>query len=268
MLLSREFLILFAASALACAIGFKKYIWFISIGYGLSISAIGIALWCLYSSQMAEAPKLISCVLLILYGIRLSGYLLFRELKSSSYNRKMKTEISDGSKMPGYVKILLWLSCALLYFLMTSPVFFRLSSQEPADTVFAIGLAIMFFGIVFEAVSDLQKSKAKKQNPKRFCDTGLFRIVRCPNYLGELIIWTGVFISGWTILKGAGQWICALLGYLGIVYIMFSGARRLELRQDRSYGEDPEYQDYVRSTPILLPFIPLYSVKKHKWLVG
>lgn len=268
MLLSREFLILFAASALACAIGFKKYIWFISIGYGLSISAIGIALWCLYSSQMTEVPKLIACVLLILYGFRLGGYLLFRELKSSSYNRKMKTEISDGSRMPGYVKILLWLSCALLYFLMTSPVFFRFYNQEAADTVFAVGLTVMFFGIVFEAVSDLQKSKAKKQNPKRFCDAGLFRIVRCPNYLGELIIWTGVFLSGWTALKGAGQWICALLGYLGIVYIMFSGARRLELRQDRSYGEDPEYQNYVRSTPILIPFVPLYSVKKHKWLVG
>ena len=78
MLLSREFLILFAASALACAIGFKKYIWFISIGYGLSISAIGIALGCLYFSQMTEIPKLIACVLLILYGFRLGGYLLFR----------------------------------------------------------------------------------------------------------------------------------------------------------------------------------------------
>ena len=49
---------------------------------------------------------------------------------------------------------------------------------------------------------------------------------------------------------------------------MFSGARRLELRQDRTYGADPEYLSYVRSTPILLPFVPLYSVKKHKWLVG
>ncbi len=86
--------------------------------------------------------------------------------------------------------------------------------------------------------------------------------------LGELIIWTGVFISGLSAIKGLGQWICAIIGYLGIVYIMFSGARRLELRQDRSYGEDPEYQAYVNKTPILLPFVPLYSVKKHKWLVG
>ena len=49
---------------------------------------------------------------------------------------------------------------------------------------------------------------------------------------------------------------------------MFSGARRLELRQDRTYGNDNQYQKYSKSTPILIPFIPLYSVKKYKWLVG
>ena len=49
---------------------------------------------------------------------------------------------------------------------------------------------------------------------------------------------------------------------------MFGGARRLELRQNKNYGNDPEYQKYVKSTPILLPFIPLYSVAKYKWLMG
>ena len=64
------------------------------------------------------------------------------------------------------------------------------------------------------------------------------------------------------------QWIFALLGYAGIVFVMFSGARRLELRQNRRYGADPVYQAYVRSVPILLPFVPLYSVEKYKWLVA
>lgn len=49
---------------------------------------------------------------------------------------------------------------------------------------------------------------------------------------------------------------------------MFGGARRLELRQNRNYGKDPEYQAYVKKTPILLPFIPLYSVANVTWLKG
>ena len=43
---------------------------------------------------------------------------------------------------------------------------------------------------------------------------------------------------------------------------------RLEVRQNKNYGNDPEYQKYVKTVPILLPFIPLYSVEKYKWLVA
>lgn len=262
-----EFLILIAAAAAACSIGFKKYVWFISIGYGLSIAAIGLCLPIIYHSQL-DALKTTACVLLFAYGIRLGGFLLFRELKSSTYNKKMKGEISDGSNMKPPVKIALWLSCVLLYFMMASPVIYRIANNSKSDGCFIAGLIIMLGGVILESAADLQKSAQKKKNPRRFCDKGLFRIVRCPNYLGELFIWTGVFISGITAYQGAGQWIVAAIGYLGIVYVMFSGARRLEIRQDKFYGSDPEYQKYVESTPIILPLIPLYSVKKHKWLVG
>jgi hypothetical protein len=47
---------------------------------------------------------------------------------------------------------------------------------------------------------------------------------------------------------------------------MFSGARRLELRQNEVYGTDPEYQAYVKKTPILISFLPIYSVERYKWL--
>lgn len=126
----------------------------------------------------------------------------------------------------------------------------------------------MACGMTLEAASDFQKSKAKAKNPKRFCDSGLFKIVRCPNYLGEVVFWTGVLVSGVNILSGVWQWVIALIGYLAIVYIMFGGARRLEIRQNKNYGEDPEYQAYVKKTPILIPLIPLYSVAKYKFLLG
>lgn len=83
-----------------------------------------------------------------------------------------------------------------------------------------------------------------------------------------MIFWTGVIVSGIGALSGVGQWIIALIGYIGIIYVMFSGARRLEIRQDKNYGNDPEYQKYVKTVPIMVPFIPLYSVKKHKWLIA
>ena len=124
----------------------------------------------------------------------------------------------------------------------------------------------MAAGVVLGSVADAQKKAAKKKNPKRFVDTGLYRLVRCPNYLGELVIWTGSFVVCFGAACSVWQWVIAAIGYIGIVYVMFSGARRLEVRQAVTYGNDPEFQKYVKKTPILLPFVPLYSVAKYEWL--
>ncbi|MBQ5754679.1 MAG: DUF1295 domain-containing protein [Oscillospiraceae bacterium] len=258
---------LFAAAMVISAIGFYKYIYFISLGYGFSIAGLGLLMLYLFRSSLSIGTVL-ACLLFFVYGCRLGGFLLIRELKSAAYNAKMKTEIKDGSTMGLGVKCAIWVTCALLYMLQVLPVFYRLHNGAGTDGWCLAGVCVMLFGILFESAADWQKSAAKKVNPRRFCDTGLFRIVRCPNYLGEVIFWTGVFLSGLNVLSGPGQWAMALLGYLGIIYVMFSGARRLEVRQNKNYGTDPEYRAYVKNTPILLPFIPLYSVEKYKFLVA
>ena len=260
-------LILFAAALLVSSMGFKNYVWFISLGYGLSIAAEGIAMLIFYGKSLSVATVILSA-LLIAYGLRLSGYLAIRELKSTSHKKHMTSEIKDGKTVPFGVKCAIWSTCAILYVTQALPVLYRFSNGA-ADSVMAyVGIGVMVLGLVLETAADLQKNAAKKKNPRRFVDTGLYRIVRCPNYLGELIFWTGVFLSGIGALNSVWQWILASVGYAGIIFVMFSGARRLELRQNRNYGEDPEYQAYVKKVPILLPFIPLYSVVKYKFLVA
>lgn len=261
------FLILFLVAVVISSLGFKKFIWFISLGYGYSIAGIGVALMLIYNKSLSPLTGIL-CGLLIVYGLRLGGYLMIRELKSASYKSTLKNEVKDGSKMNFFIKVVIWLSCALLYVCEASPVWFRLKNGAPSDTTGIVGLCILILGLVLESTADFTKNKYKKANPKRFCDVGVFKIVRCPNYLGEVLIWTGVFISGCTVYTGALQWLAAIGGYISIVYIMFGGARCLELRQNKNYGNDPEYQTYVKKTPILLPLVPLYSVAKYKWLVG
>ncbi len=262
-----NYLIILAISFIFSAVGFRMYIYFFSLGYGLAVAAIGVTLAVLHWGQIGVA-ELVMCALYLVYGIRLAGYLLARELKSSSYRKVLSPEMERSKAMPLGPKLAIWVSCALLYTLQTIPLFFRLENGAPVDGFLYVGLVVMVLGLVLETVSDLQKTAAKRKNPYRFVSSGLFGFVRCPNYLGELIFWLGSFITGLSVYQGALQWACALIGLVLIVFIMFSGARRLEIRQDRNYGEDPEYQHYCKTVPILLPFVPLFSVKKYKFLVA
>ena len=266
MVLPLNFWILFGLCMLVSAIGFKNYVWFISLGYGFSIAAEGLAMLILYGKSLTPGI-ILCCVLFILYGCRLGGYLAFREIKSGSYKKNMVGEIKDGKTIPMGVKLAIWITCALLYVTQIGGVFYRVHNAAQDNALVFIGAAVMLFGVSLETVADIQKNAAKKINPRRFVDTGLYRIVRCPNYLGEMIFWTGVLIAGIGAVSG-WQWIVVAIGYIGIIFVMFSGARRLEIRQDKNYGNDPEYQKYVTTVPIMVPFVPLYSVKKHKWLVA
>jgi len=257
-------LILFIVALIFNAAGWKYFIYFFSIGYGFSIAALGLAIPILFSGNLTLATMLM-CLVLVFYGCRLGGYLLLREKKSASY-RKILFDPTVKEKKPVKVMIMLWVSCALLFACQVSPLASRLANTAP-DGIWAwIALVLMVLGVALEAIADAQKSAAKKKNPHRFVDTGVYRIVRCPNYLGEVILWTGCFLNCISAGFNIWQWIFALLGYIGILYVMFSGARRLELRQTKTYGEDAEFQAYIAKTPILLPLIPLYSVAKYTWL--
>ncbi len=253
--------ILAAAAAVLCAVGFYKFVYFLSIGYGFAVAGIGAVMMILFAPTM-QPVSFIQCALFILYGARLSGFLLVREIKNAAY-RKTLTEATTSEKpMPVFVKAAIWISVSALYVAQTSPVFYRVYNGASDVVLPYIGAAISFVALLIETLADKQKSDQKTQNPDMVATKGLYRMVRCPNYFGEILFWTGVFVSGLTVLNHWGQLVMAAIGYLAIVLIMFNGAQRLEKRQNSRYGNMPEYMEYVKKTPIILPLVPLYRLAK------
>ena len=253
--------------AVCSSIGFIKFIYFISVGYGFAITGAGVFLMIYYWNQMSLVIAL-QCMVLIIYGVRLGGYLLIRDLKSYTYHKTIKDSTKDHTYKPFLSKVMIWICVSILYVMQVSPICYRLANHDSASLLSYISLVIMIGGVVLEAVGDMQKSKAKVKNPNRFCDKGVYRFVRCPNYLGEILFWTGVFVSGFDTFVGVGQWGIAIAGYLMIFYIMLSGAKRIEERQDKNYGKNQEYQVYKENTPILIPMIPVYSLKDCDWIIS
>lgn len=258
------FWVLVVVSALLCGIGFYRFVWFMSVGYGLAIAGCGAALFvAALTGGSFSIPYLLLCVLMVVYGCRLGLFLLIRETKNSTYRKTLDAQ--TGTKpVPFFVKICMWIMMAFLYPAQSACGLYRLTNQAAASDAFLwIGVLIMALGIFLEATADRQKTAQKTINPHMVATQGLFRLCRCPNYFGEILFWTGLFVSGLNILQGA-QWIVALIGYVCIVYIMFSGAKRLEKRQNKNYGDKQEYWDYTNSTPILIPFLPIYHLVKQE----
>ena len=81
--------LLLAAALLISSIGFYKYVYFISLGYGFSISGLGILMLILFRNQLTVGT-IICCMLFIIYGIRLGGYLLISYSENLSQNTPYK----------------------------------------------------------------------------------------------------------------------------------------------------------------------------------
>lgn len=261
--------ILLIVCAVLCAVGFYKFVYFLSIGYGFAIAGGGIAILVMYLLNPTLVPWWIvvaEAALFLAYGIRLSGFLLVREFKNASFK---KTDVAkdtlaknDEKKMPIFVLATIWVFVSILYTAQVSPMLFRYNNAATDIVVPVIGFAISALGLILESIADNQKSAQKKENPDMVATKGLYKIVRCPNYLGEITFWTGVFVSGITTYATVGQWITAILAYICIVFIMFNGAQRLEKRQMKRYGDDPEYNAYANKTPIIIPLLPIYHLNK------
>ena len=260
-----NFLGIFFLVALAvCLVGFYKYVYFLSIGYGFAVLGIGvtIAIMGVMDIFPMALPHYLLCALFVIYGFRLSGFLLIREIKNASYRKTLKEATGEESAMPIFVKVAIWVSCAALYVAQTSPVFFRVLNGGEVSAFTWIGIIICIGGIVLETIADNQKSEQKKVRPNMVATQGLYKMCRCPNYFGEIIFWTGIFVSSLDILTGIGQWLMAVISYICIVFIMFNGAQRLEKRQMARYGNDKEYNDYANTTPIIIPLLPIYHLNK------
>ena len=257
--------ILLAVCAVLCAVGFYKFVYFLSIGYGFAVAGGGIAVLVMALVTGTEAPiwvLLIQAALFLAYGIRLSGFLLVREIKNAAYRKTLKEATGNDKKMPFFVLFTIWVCVAVLYTAQVSPMLFRVTNNSTDVILPIIGFAISIGGLVLETVADNQKSAQKKVRPDMVATEGLYKMCRCPNYLGEIIFWTGVFVSGITCYATLGQWITAIIAYICIVFIMFNGAQRLEKRQMARYGNEKEYNDYANKTPIIIPLLPIYHLNK------
>jgi len=211
--------------------------------------------------------QILVTVSIILWGLRLSGYLLYRIIKIGEDKR------FDDTRDSFFKFLAFWTFQAIWVFTVSLPVMFLNApgaafTPHPLPnggfTIWDILGGIMFgIGLITETISDQQKFNFRNNpsNRGKWCDVGLWKYSRHPNYFGEILLWWGVFVISISIITGDTLFrISGILSplFTCTILLFFSGIPLLEAKADSKFSGNPLYLEYKKATPPLVPW-PGYS---------
>jgi steroid 5-alpha reductase family enzyme len=221
------------------------------LSYSLTFALLAIIL--LFMGAR-EPVQLVASLLVLLWAIRLGGYLFRRILRMKVDHR------FDGMRDEPLRFARFWLLQAITVAVVMLPVSYLLDRDHPPGfgAWAAAGAAVWLAGLLIEAVADAQKSafRAKQENRGRFIASGLWRHSRHPNYFGEMLVWWGLFIYAVPVLHDAAFAVVAGPVFITLLLLFVSGIPLVERSADEKYGDDPAYRDYKRRASILVPLPP------------
>ena len=230
----------------------------VSYGYGLATAFSGALLF----AGNLPMPVALHAGCLCFYGVRLSLFLLYRELCIARF-REFRDRIEQRSRDSGsrWSRVPFLSACAVLYLGLAAPV--AMATAAPSVERFLaykIAVGLMCSGCLLAALGDFWKSLAKaKRGEDALVTGGPFAIFRHPNYTGEQLLWTASFAAGLmafaaypSALKALkALWLptcVASLGYLGIFFVLMQATRGLEQRQMKNYGGGQAFESWRSRT--------------------
>lgn len=216
-----------------------------------SLTYIVVTVALLVASPGLDARGALLGGMVILWALRLGTFLLVRNVRAGGDERFSEIR---GNALRFFS---VWTIQGIWVSLTAAAAWIVICSAEPAPVTWLsiVGVAVWVIGFVIEAVADEQKRRFRGDpaNAGRFIHSGLWSVVRHPNYLGEITLWVGVLLVAAPALHG-WQWV-ALLSPLFVILLLtrVSGIPLLEAKAQRTWGDDREYRAYVARTPALLP---------------
>jgi tryptophan-rich sensory protein len=215
-----------------------------------SITFVVVAIFGLMQSSMNLAHILLFLMIFI-WAFRLGTYLLLRIRKIGKDNRfdSMRESIVKFGSF--------WVLQGITVFVVLIPsTYFYNSNFEKFNLLSYLGLLIWILGMLIESIGDYQKTKFINNpiNKGKWVNTGFWKYSRHPNYLGEILVWIGVYLFILPALNN-GQ---ALIGLISPVFIttlllFVSGIPLLEKSANKKWGNVHDYALYKNNTGILLP---------------
>ena len=190
----------------ANALGFGISAIFTNCHYHLDLLGTGcfaVVAWVLRGTTLTQQA---SAAATGLWATKLTSFLVFRALITKNDARLDQT-LSTTSGQIGF-----WFISFLWGWLVSLPHTLAAgvpTAERPSfGAVHIAGLSLFALGFIIETAADLSKwtFKANPLNAGKFCDAGIWKLSQHPNWLGNLMIWTGILLlNAPTLLAGAAM---------------------------------------------------------------
>lgn len=197
--------------------------------------------------------KLLIGLLVTLWGLRLSIYILYRNWGKQEDFRYQKWRGEAGSKWWWQSFFRVFLLQGILMWAISAPLLAAQRGSLPVNLTFLdyLGIGVWLIGIYFEAMGDYQLAmfRSDPNNKGKVLDSGVWYYTRHPNYFGDSAQWWGYYL----IAAASGGWWTIFSPILMTLFLLrVSGVALLE----KTLGTRPGYKEYIDRTSSFIPWFP------------
>ncbi|KAJ4163769.1 hypothetical protein LMH87_005477 [Akanthomyces muscarius] len=223
--------------------------------------------------------QVVVSLFMIVWSVRLAGFLFFRILKTGKDERFNEMRSNFLKFLGFWVFQMLWVwIVSLPVTLSNAPNVTRYPQKNFGTGRDIAGVILYVIGLVFEAGSDVQKylfrsRQTRESNRTSVCDSGFFALSRHPNYFGDIIIQWSIFMiavsaaaDGYVHGQAYKALYASILAPFFITFLLMfvSGmplSERPKAKERYEKGNNWEgYKRWLDRTSPLIPFPPqLYA---------
>jgi len=202
----------------------------------------------------APARKWLIAVLVTIWGLRLSFYLLWRNWGKGEDFRYRKWRDESGSRWWWKSFFQVFLLQGILLWVISAPLLAAQYGATPGRLTVLDWLAVLLWatGFFFEAAGDWQMARfrADPANRGKVLNYGVWRLTRHPNYFGDATQWWAYYLVA---AAAGGFWTIFSPILMTALLLRVSGVTLLEKTLTST---KPGYKEYVESTSAFVPWFP------------
>jgi steroid 5-alpha reductase family enzyme len=211
--------------------------------------------WTVVSGEAVEIPRLfVVLVLVLIWGIRLTWNFLrgWKGLKHEDWRyvdfRAKTGKLYWPVSFVGihfFPAVMVFLGCLSVWVIF-------LHGTHPMNLLDVAGGIVTILAISLETIADRQLRSFNKANPgsRKTLASGLWSVVRHPNYLGEILFWWGIYL--FAIASNPSFW-KVIIGPV-IITLMFVFIS-IPMIEKRMVARRQDYETYKKKVPRLIPFV-------------